>query len=176
MAQENQVEKKEEQVEEVESLKRALAEEAKKAERYLANWQRAQADLENYAKRAEREKAEIVEFANRSLILNLLPILDDFDKAMDSLPAASSDRSWTEGIKIIYNKFKAVLEAQGVVEIKAKGEHFDPYFHEAVGQAKGKEGVVVEEVRKGYKFKEKVLRPSMVIVGSGETNPSEERS
>ena len=175
MAEDNQaIEKRDEEVEDIEMLKRALIEETNKAERYFANWQRAQADLENYAKRAEREKSEIIELANRTVILNLLPILDDFDKAFVSVPAELNDWSWTEGIKFIYNKLKTILEAQGLAEIKARGEYFDPYFHEAVGQQNGKEGIVVEEIRKGYKFKDKLLRPSMVLVGKGEGNKTQE--
>ncbi len=149
------------------SGQQALAEEKEKAEKYLANWKRSQADLENYMKRAELEKSEIVEFANRMLILDLLPILDDFEIALAALPNELDKQNWTEGIKLIYNKIKTILEAQGLAEIRAKGEYFDPYLHEAVGQMEGEEGVVIEEIRKGYKFKNKLLRPSMVMVGKG---------
>ncbi|NWF77209.1 MAG: nucleotide exchange factor GrpE [Chloroflexi bacterium] len=156
-----------EQAEDIEALQQALAEEKEKAEKYLANWQRSQADLENYMKRAELEKSEVVEFANRMLVLDLLSILDDFETALASLPSELDKQNWTEGIKLVYNKIKAILEAQGLAEIKAKGEYFDPYLHEAVGQLEGQEGVVVEEIRKGYKFKDKLLRPSMVMIGKG---------
>ena len=165
-----------EQAEDIETLQQALAEEKEKAEKYLANWQRSQADLENYAKRAEQEKAETVEFANRMLILDLLPILDDFERALASLPVEFDEQNWTEGIKLIYNKLKTVLEAQGLAEIKAKGEYFDPYFHEAAGQLEGEEGIIIGEIRKGYKFKDKLLRPSMVMVGTGTKNKTQEES
>jgi molecular chaperone GrpE len=158
------------QSEDVEILHKALAEEKEKAERYLANWQRSQADLENYIKRAEQEKAETVECANRMLILDLLPILDDFGRAFASLPVELDEQNWTDGIRLIYNKIKAVLETQGLAEIKARGEYFDPYWHEAAGQLEGEEGVVVEEIRKGYKLKEKLLRPSVVMIGTGNKN------
>ena len=158
------------QSEDVEILHKALAEEKEKAERYLANWQRSQADLENYIKRAEQEKAETVECANRMLILDLLPILDDFERAFASLPVELDEQNWTDGIRLIYNKIKAVLETQGLAEIKARGEYFDPYWHEAAGQLEGEEGVVVEEIRKGYKLKEKLLRPSVVMIGTGNKN------
>ena len=165
-----------EQAEEIQSLQEALAQEKEKAERYLVNWQRSQADLENYAKRAELEKSEIVEFANRTLILNLLPILDDFEIALASAPSGPNEQNWTEGVRLIYNKLKSTLESQGLAEIKAKGEPFDPYFHEAVGQVEGEEGVVVEELRKGYKFKDKLLRPSMVMVGKGKNSSIQEET
>lgn len=165
-----------EQPEELEELQKALAEEREKAEKYLASWQRSQADLENYIKRAEQEKSETVECANRIIILDLLPVLDDFERAFASLPVELDEQGWTEGMKLIYNKAKAVLEAQGLAEIRAKGEHFDPYWHEAAGQLEGEEGTVVEEIRKGYKFKDKLLRPSMVMVGKGNRRKTQEES
>jgi len=165
-----------EQVEDIESLQQALAEEKEKAENYLANWQRSQADLENYIKRAEQEKSETVEFANTILVLDLLPILDDFERALVSLPVELDEQNWTEGIKLIYNKLKATLETQGLAEIKAKGEYFDPYFHEAAGQLEGEEGIIIEEIRKGYRFRGKLLRPSMVMVGTGKKNKTQEES
>ncbi len=165
-----------EQDEEIEALRQALAEEQEKAEKYLANWQRSQADLENYAKRTEREKSEIAECANRLLILDLLPILDDFERALASLPDEICEQKWTEGIRLIYNKLRSVLETQGLAEIKAEGECFDPYLHEAAGQAEGEEGVVTEEIRKGYKLKDKLLRPSMVVVGKGNKDKTEQES
>ena len=165
-----------EQAEDIETLQQALAEEKEKAEKYLANWQRSQADLQNYVKRAEQEKSETVEFANRILILDLLPILDDFERALASLPVELDEQNWTEGIKLIYNKLKTILEAQGLAEIRAKGEYFDPYFHEAAGQLEGEEGIIIEEIRKGYKFRDKLLRPSMVMVGTGKKNKTQEES
>jgi molecular chaperone GrpE len=165
-----------EQAEDIETLQQALAEEKEKAEKYLANWQRSQADLENYAKRAEQEKSEIIEFANRVLILDLLPILDDFERALASLPIELDEQNWTEGIKLIYNKLKTILETQGLAEIKAKGEYFDPYLHEAAGQLEGEEGIIMEETRKGYKFRDKLLRPSMVMVGTGKKNKTQEEN
>ena len=165
-----------EQSEGIEALQKALAEEKEKAEKYLANWQRSQADLENYIKRAEQEKSETVECANRMLILDLLPILDDFERAFSSLPVELDEQNWTEGMKLIYNKVKAALETQGLAEIRAKGEYFDPCWHEAAGQLEGEEGIVVEEIRKGYKFKDKLLRPSMVMIGAGNKNKIQEES
>ena len=165
-----------EQSEDIEALHKALAEEKERAEKYLANWQRSQADLENYIKRAEQEKADTVEYANRTLILNLLPILDDFERAFTSLPVELDEQNWTEGIRLVYNKVKAVLETQGLAEIRAKGECFDPYCHEAAGQLEGEEGMVVEEIRKGYRLKDKLLRPSVVMIGIGNKNKTQEES
>ena len=161
------VEEEIEQAEDIETLQQALAEEKEKSERYLANWQRCQADLDNYKKRSEQEKREIIEFANSTLASTLLPIMDDLERAFASVPAGLDESSWTEGIRLIYNKLKTTLEAQGLAEIKARGEPFDPRLHEAIMQQEGEEGMVITETQKGYKFKEKVIRPSLVIVGKG---------
>lgn len=162
-----------EEIEDVETLKQSLAEEKEKVEKYLANWQRSQADFVNYKKRMEQEKREMVEFANSMLILNLLTVMDDLERAFVSLPAQLMGFSWIEGIKLIYNKLKTILEAQGLAEIKAKGEPFDPHLHEAVMRREGKEGIVMEEIQKGYQLKDKVIRPSMVIVGEGKEGKEE---
>ncbi|HUS04022.1 MAG TPA: nucleotide exchange factor GrpE [Dehalococcoidia bacterium] len=163
-----------EQAEDIKALKQALEEQKEKAERYLANWQRTQADFDNYKKRAGQESKEMIEFANSTLILNLLPIMDDLERAFSSLPSQLVEFSWIEGIKLIYNKLKATLEAQGLAEIKAKGELFDPHLHEAVMHREGEEGVVMEEIQKGYKFKDRILRPTLVIVGKGKEEEEEE--
>ena len=154
--------------EDVETLEQALFEEKEKAEKYLTNWQRCQADFANYKQRTEQEKREIIDFANSALISKLLPVMDDMERAFASIPAELDDSSWTEGIKLIYNKLKVTLEAQGLTEIEAKGELFDPHLHEAVMQQEGEDGIVIEETQKGYRLKEKVIRPSLVIVGKGE--------
>ena len=156
-----------EQADDIGTLEQALSEEREKAEKYLANWQRCQADFLNYKQRAEQEKREIVDFANSALICQLLPAIDDLERAFASIPAELGGSSWTEGVRLIYNKLKTILEAQGLSEIKARGEQFDPHLHEAVMQQEGEDGVVLEETQKGYKFREKVIRPSLVIVGKG---------
>jgi molecular chaperone GrpE len=163
-----------EQAEDIETLQQALAEEKEKAENYLGSWQRCQADFVNYKQRAEQEKGESIEFANSTLICNLLPVMDDLERAFASVPADLEESNWTEGIKLIYNKLKATLEAQGLTEIEARGEPFDPRLHEAVMQQEGKEGMVIEEMQKGYKFREKVIRPSLVTVGRGMKRTTEQ--
>jgi molecular chaperone GrpE len=173
---EEEPEQSEDEEDDIEALQEALSEEKEKSERYLTSWQRCQADLENYIKRAEQAKSETVQFANSALLMELLPILDDFERALTSVPAELNERNWTEGIKLIYNKLRTALEVQGLAEIKAKGEPFDPYLHEAAGQTDGDEGIIVEEIRKGYKFRDKLLRPSMVMVGAGKMNNAEEEN
>ncbi|HWR71156.1 MAG TPA: nucleotide exchange factor GrpE [Dehalococcoidia bacterium] len=138
------------------------------AQRYLDNWRRAEADFENYKKRIELERAETARFASTTLVLNILPVLDDLDRAFKSIPEKLAHLTWADGIRLIHRKLQATLEAQGVTEIKALGETFDPSIHEAVGQTAGEEGKVIEEAQKGYRLHGRVIRPAFVIVGNGQ--------
>jgi len=158
----------------IETLKQTLAEEKQKAESYLANWQRAQADFLNYRRRSEQEKEEIGKFANSVLMFSLLPILDDLERALTSIPSNLAKLSWVDGIRLIERKLQASLEAQGLSPIKAVGEPFDPKFHEAAMHGKGKEGIVIAELQKGYKLHDRVIRPTMVVVGEGEAEEKKE--
>lgn len=162
------------EVENIKKLKKILTEEKGKAESYLANWQRTQADFINYKRRSEQEKEEIGKFANAMLLLNLLPILDDLERAFTSIPPHLVKLSWVDGIKLIERKLWASLEAQGLSQIKALGEPFDPKLHEAAMHANGKEGIVIEELQKGYKLHDRVIRPTMVVVGNGEEEEKKE--
>ena len=156
------------EVEDIEAAKQLLADEKEKAEGYLANWQRAQADFINYKRRTEQEKEEIGKFANATLMLSLLPVLDDLERAFNSVPPKLAGLTWVDGIRLIWRKLQSALEALGLSQIKAAGEPFDPTVHEAVKEDKGKEGVVIEELQKGYKLFDRVIRPTMVVVGNGE--------
>lgn len=157
----------------VESLKTALAAERARAESYLGGWQRAQADFINYKRRAENEKSESTKFANAMLILNLLPVLDDFQRALASVSASLAGLNWVEGVQLIYRKLETILESQGLTQIKAVGEKFDPHFHEAVIYKDGEEGTVIEELQRGYGLHDRVIRPALVVVGKGREKPPE---
>jgi molecular chaperone GrpE len=152
----------------VEALKQALEEARAKAESNFASWQRSAADFINYKRRAEQEKADTAKSARAMLILNLLPVVDDLERALESVSTKLAGLTWVEGIQIIYRKLVAILEAQGLTEIKALGEGFDPNLHEAVLQGPGPEGKVVEVVQKGYRLQDRLVRPAMVRVGTGE--------
>ena len=156
------------EAEDIAVLKQILAEEKAKAEANLAGWQRAQADFINYKRRTEQEKEEISHFAKATLILGLLSVLDDLERAFAAIPPRLAQTSWADGIKLIWDKLRTTLEAQGLSEIKAAGEPFDPHLHEAVRQDKGEDGVVIAEVQKGYKFNDRIIRPSKVVVGNGQ--------
>jgi molecular chaperone GrpE len=124
---------------------------------YLAGWQRAKADLINYKKEQEEKNSQLFKFANEAAISEILPVLDSFEQAM------KHDKN--EGIKQLYNQLKNILKNQGLEEIKAVGEKFNPELHESVEEIKGKkQGVVIEEIQKGYKLNGKVIRPSRVKI------------
>lgn len=157
----------------VASLKKALAEETAKAEDYLSNWQRTQADFINYKRRTEQDRGEFAKMANAAIILSMLPILDDMERALDNVTEKLRGMTWVDGIELIYRKLKATMEGHGLSEIKAVGETFDPNYHEAVMEIDGEEGKVIEEIQKGYKLYDRVLRPTMVKVGRGKSIASE---
>lgn len=148
-------------------LQSLLQEEREKAQSFYASWQRAAADYQNYKRRVEEERSETARFANAALIINLLPLLDDLDRALHNVDAALAGLTWVDGIRLIQRKFLAVLDMAGVQEIPADGETFDPSVHEAVSQAPGEEGKVISVVQKGYRLGDRVIRPSMVVVGQG---------
>ncbi len=149
-------------------LRALLEEERDKAQSYLKNWQRAAADYQNFKRRVEEERSETARFANAALIINLLPLVDDLERALQNLDAHLAGLTWVDGIRLIHRKFQAVLEMAGVQEIEADGLPFDPAQHEAVGQAPGEEGKVVALVQKGYRLGDRVIRPAMVVVGHGD--------
>lgn len=144
----------------------------KEKEEYLAGWQRAKADLINYRKEQEQKSLDLFKFANENFILEILPALDSFElalKHMDKDRAAEGEpRQGREEILQLYNQLKNILKNQGLEEIKALGEKFNPELHESVeeikGKSKGSKGIVVEEVQKGYKLNNKTIRPSRVKI------------
>ncbi len=153
--------------ESMESLRAALAEEKQKAEQYLANWQRAQADYINFKRRTEQEQIENTRRANAALLMNLLPVLDDFERALQKVESRMRDKPWVQGIDLIYRKFLSKLEGEGVRRIESVGKDFDPRFHEAVLYEEGDAGKVIEELEPGYLLGDRLLRPAKVKVGKG---------
>ncbi len=149
----------------VDSLKQAVAKEREKAEKYLANWQRAEADFRNYKMREEQEKKETINWANSTLVCDILPVLDAFDRAFEGVAHTGKSLSWVTGFRQIQRMLLDVLNKHGLAEMKCVGEAFDPSLHEAVAQEEGAEGMILDEVRKGYKLKERLLRAPQVVVG-----------
>ncbi|MDP2719935.1 MAG: nucleotide exchange factor GrpE [Dehalococcoidia bacterium] len=150
-----------------EGLQKTLEAEKTRAQQYLYNWQRAEADLLNLKKRSEQEKQEAIRYGNSAMVLNLLSVMDDLERALEAAPSGTDDSGWVEGVKLIYKKLQTVMENQGVSPIKAVGENFDPALHEAVMYQEGEENRVLAEVRKGYRLNDRVIRASMVIIGKG---------
>ena len=151
-----------------------ISEVKKKAEDYLESWKRAQADFINYKRHAEQEKQEMGQYANAQLILSLLPVLDDFERAFDNTTPHVVNSDWVAGMKLIEAKFRSIISAQGLTPIDALGKPFDPALHEAMMHGEGEEGIVVNEIRRGYKLNDRVLRPSLVVVGKGKASQLEE--
>lgn len=151
-----------------EELRAALEEERARAEEYLDQWKRARAEFANFKKRNEKEREELLNFANSILIAKLLPILDDFERALKTIPDKIYTLTWVEGIFLIHRKLQAILEQEGVSEIEAEmGKAFDPTIHEAVVHEESeeyKEGQIVDILQKGYKLHDRVVRPTLVKV------------
>lgn len=158
-----------------EGLRARLEEEKEKAQGYRASWQRAAADFQNLKRRVEEERSEVGRLATASLVINLLPLLDDLERALHTVDVKLAGLTWIDGVWMIYRKFQAVLDNAGVKEIPADGQAFDPNVHEAISQAPGEEGKIVSVVQKGYKLGERVVRPAMVIVGKKADGEEEEK-
>ena len=152
--------------EEVDRLLDLLQQERKKSDDYLNNLKFLQADFENYRKRTDREVREIEEFSTAGLIKKLIPVLDDLDLGVASAESTPQTKEFLEGIAMVRKRLLAALESEGLRELNSTGMPFDPELHEAVEkvQGEGSNDVVVEEIRKGYVFRDRVLRPSMVKV------------
>ena len=153
-------------------LKKQLEQERARSAEYLASWQRAAADMSNYRKRAEKETGELAKFLNSTLIGRILPVLDDLDRAFQTVPADLRELTWVDGVNLISRKLRAILEAEGLKPIDALNKPFDPNFHEAVIHEetdKSEEGLVIGELQKGYLLNERVLRPTLVKVSKKKT-------
>src|SRR5438552_7430843 len=136
------------------------------AQATFARYQRLAADFENYKRRTRQDLAERTQYANEELLRKLLPVLDNFKRALDHAPEGI-DQRWFEGIELIARQFEDVLAAQGLSQIPAMGERFDPSRHEAIAREETdahEEGTVVEEMQPGYRLHDRVLRPTLVKV------------
>lgn len=146
-------------------LKKSLAEQTARAEEYQERLLRLQADFDNFRRRTRQEKEDLYKYASEKLVTALLPVLDNFDLAL----AAEDDSSsgYKTGVQMIYKQLLDVLAEEGVTPLPAVGEVFDPEKHEAVAQDKSGQyppNTIVEEFRRGYTLRDKVIRASMVKV------------
>jgi molecular chaperone GrpE len=126
----------------------------------VATLQRVQAEFENYKKRVERDKKKVVDYSKEQIILKLLPILDNFELAMQN----ADNTEFAKGVELIYDDLMEALQKEGLIKIDANGK-FDPHFHEALMTEDGpKDNMVLDEIQKGYKLKEKVIRHAKVKI------------
>lgn len=154
---------------------RSLAEEQRrKAEAYLDLAQRAQADFVNYKRRTTQELEQKIRDANAGLLTQLLPVIDDIQRALDSIPADLAEHPWPQGVALISQKLNHVLQQQGLERIGGEGDEFDPQIHEAVAYEEHPgydEGQVASVYRVGYRLHDRVLRPAQVVVARGSSRP-----
>jgi molecular chaperone GrpE len=142
---------------------------AREAE-YLDGWQRARAELANARKRFQRDQEQAYSQATGQVLSRLLPIVDDFERALSTVPAELAGLPWVEGVSLIYRKLQLLLEAEGVTPMDATGQPFDPSAHEAVTHEPSETvpaGYVIGQVQKGYRQRDRVLRPAFVRVSAG---------
>lgn len=151
----------------VEAARKEAAEAKARADEYLAGLQRERAEFVNYRRRTAEERERELGLAADSLLTKVLQLADDFDRAIEAMPAALRDDAWAGGIAAIDRKLRALLESEGVWPIECVGRPFDPREHEAVVNVPGTgrpAGEVVAEVQRGYRIRDRVLRPAMVGV------------
>ena len=156
-----------------------LREQATKAEEYYDRLQRQVAEADNLRKRLAKEKQDAIRYANESLIVELLPTIDNFEMAINAAQKSGNNSidSLKTGIEMIYTQIKRTLEEIGVTEIDATGETFDPSQHEAMSRiktSKAEEGTVLEQTRKGYRLRDRLLRAASVVVAIAPDEAQEE--
>jgi len=156
---------KEFEKEKIIGLEDKLKEKTKLAEQYLTQLKYLQADFDNYRKKLEKEKENLIKLSNENLIKELLVILDDFDSSIKLL----TDDKNRQGFLMLKNKFFKILTVHGLKKIEALGKKFNPDFHETLYKeiSEKEDGEIIEEIQKGYEFYSKVLRPSKVRVSKG---------
>ena len=149
---------------EEDDLRKTLKLEQVKANEYLNRLKYLQADFENFKKRTQKEMTEVAKYSNLNLISELLPIVDEFEYAIEAGKQSDNKKGITKGVEMILKKLYEVLRKQGLCKIDAIGQLLDPTKHEAIIKVPTKdykEGTIIEEVRKGFIFKAKVIRPSL---------------
>jgi molecular chaperone GrpE len=153
----------------IDELKSKLAVAEQKAEDSYQKYLRAQADFDNFRRRTQKEKENQAKYASLSVIEQLLPALDNFERALTASKGAQDAESLAKGVEMVLRQMEQVLGAEGLETIPTVGEAFDPTVHQAVMQEENDEfesGTVIAELQKGYKLKDKVIRPAMVKVSS----------
>lgn len=154
----------------VEELKAQLETAKALAAEHLASFQRTAADFANFKRRTSEDRERELGLASELLLRKLLAVADDFDRALEAMPPDLKGVSWIEGIVLVDRKLRALLESEGVTAIEAVGRTFDPREHEAIASLPGTgkpDGEIVAEVQRGYRVRDRVLRPALVAVAGG---------
>lgn len=149
------------------TLRAELDEAIGRAEDYLKLAQRTQADFINYRRRVEEERAQQARDATVGLLLKLLPVLDDFERALANATPQDLESSWAKGVELVERHLRSVLAAEGIERIAAEAAEFNPWEHEAISYlptTDAEEGRVLQVVRNGYRKGERVIRPAQVVV------------
>ncbi len=158
-------------VEQIEALTAERDAAAKERDEYLAALQRERAEFQNFRRRTSEERERELGLAGEDLIRKVLALADDFDRAIAGRPESLAADSWADGVAAIDRKLRALLESEGVSPIEAApGDAFDPRRHEAIANipsAAHPEGTIVDEVRRGYRLRDRVIRPALVAVATG---------
>ncbi len=155
-------------LEQVEALTSELEKTKARADEATYNWQRSAADFANYKRRTDEDRSVLAQAGTTTVIAKLLAVQDDFDRALASVPEEIHE-GWLEGIRLVERKLRSVLESEGVTPIDAIGELFDPHLHEAVVHEPTDlhpDNTVIEELQRGYRLRDRVLRPSLVKVAN----------
>lgn len=137
------------------------------ADEYQGRVLRVQADYDNFRRRTLKEKEELAQYATSKLVTELLPVLDNFERALATAPAGAESEAFAKGVNMIFRQLEGVLKSEGLTPMETVGQPFNPEFHQAIMQVESdehEEGIVTEEVQKGYLLKNKVIRPAMVKV------------
>jgi molecular chaperone GrpE len=158
-----------------EELENQLAEKTQEAQENYERLLRYAAEMENFKKRQERERADLLQFANENLLKDLLPVLDNLERALEHGRQSEGADSMVEGLELVYQDFLKVLGKFGVTPIDSIGQQFDPAYHHAVSEEEAPESAdqtVIKELQKGYLLHSRLLRPAMVVVARNENKPS----
>jgi molecular chaperone GrpE len=159
-------------IEKIEDLERVLEQTREQSDEHLRGLQRTAADFANYRRRVDEEREGLSQFSNALLISKLLAVLDDFDRALENVPTDTHE-GWVDGVRLVERKLRSLLEAEGVRQIEALGQPFDPNVHEAVVYEETTDhpdNQVIGELQRGYRLRDRILRPSLVRVAN---NPKE---
>ena len=163
---------------ELDALRQQVLKAEQEAADNRAGWQRTAADFANYKRRTEQDREQSLGLANEALLSKLLVIVDDFDRAIANMPPELRGMGWADGIAAIDRKLRLLLDSEGLTPIEAVGKPFDPHEHEAVVQeetAQVPEGTVTSELQRGYRIRDRVLRPSMVAVAKSPETTTDQK-